>query len=426
MRRTIAAVCIALVALAPMGGAFGQAAPDEDAANMIHSLGRLRDMYTNVDMTVRFQTEMPSSYLGNLADQLQHPTEPILTLGQLIPGATNADPYRLDWEKQGRGIQVPFEYRNRYNARITGNLWAPATGARHPGIVITTGSIQGYEEMYLWAAQGLAEAGYIVMTYDVQGQGQSETFGHNDDGSLWCNTEGCPGVPFQQDANFVEGTEDALDWFLSESNPLRARINEKRLGLAGHSLGAAAVTNVGNSDKRIDAVVAWDNANLSEEIQPRVPTMGQNADYFFNPTPATSAPAADSKNATYRRFVKAGVDSMQVALYGSTHLEWTYVPYILPASSEGERVAMYYTLAWFDRYLKRGPARRLATRRLVATAFDGSADSSAIGAGAYDPATLRNVPHAIEDDKVADHLSIYYRSSYSFGTRSCEDMKSGC
>ncbi|MPZ71044.1 MAG: hypothetical protein GEU71_16200, partial [Actinobacteria bacterium] len=338
MKRTIAALCLSLLILAPVGGALAQAAPEDDAANMAHSLGRLQDMYTNVDMTVRFQTEMPSSYLGNIADQLQHPTEPILSLGQLIPGATNADPYRIDWEEQGRGIQVPFEYRNRYGARITGNLWAPATGGRHPGIVITTGSIQGYEEMYLWAAQGLAEAGYIVMTYDVQGQGQSETFGHNEDGSLWCNTEGCPGVPFQQEANFVEGTEDALDWFLSKRNPLRARVNEKRLGLAGHSLGAIGVTKVGNSDPRIDAVVSWDGAGGTVDLEPRAPTMWQNADYFFNPTPAFSAPDPDAKNAAHRSFVEAGIDSMQVALYGSTHLEWTYVPYILPASSEGERV----------------------------------------------------------------------------------------
>ena len=426
MRRTIAALCLSLMILTPVGGALAQGAPEDDGANMAHSLGRLGDMYTNVDMSLRFQTEMPSDYLGNMADQLQHPTEPILTLGQLIPGATNADPYRIDWEEQGRGIQVPFEYRNRYNARITGNLWAPATGGPHPGIVITTGSIQGYEEMYLWAAQGLAEAGYVVMTYDVQGQGQSETFGHNDDGSLWCNSDGCPGVPFQQEANFVEGTEDALEWFLSKRNPLRAHIDEKRLGLAGHSLGAVGVVKVGNADPRVDAVVAWDGAGGSTDIEAHVPTMFQNADYFFNPTPAMSPPDPDGKNATYRSFVKAGVDSMQVALYGSTHLEWTYVPYILPASSEGERVAMYYTLAWFDRYLRGGPVKKDAARRLIASAFDGSADASAIGAGAYDIASMNNVPHTIEGDTVADHLSIYYRSSYSFGSHRCGDMKAGC
>jgi alpha-beta hydrolase superfamily lysophospholipase len=42
-----------------------------------------------------------------------------------------------------------------------------------PGVVITTGSVQGSERMYWWLAQDLAERGYVVLTYDVQGQGTS-------------------------------------------------------------------------------------------------------------------------------------------------------------------------------------------------------------------------------------------------------------
>ena len=37
-----------------------------------------------------------------------------------------------------------------------------------------------------------------------------------------------------------------------------------------------------------------------------------------------------------------------------------------------------------------------------------------------------NVPHTIEGDSIADHLSIYYRSSYSIGHDTCADMKAGC
>ena len=37
--------------------------------------------------------------------------------------------------------------------------------------MITTGSVQGSERMYWWLAQDLAERGYVVLTYDVQGQG---------------------------------------------------------------------------------------------------------------------------------------------------------------------------------------------------------------------------------------------------------------
>lgn len=84
------------------------------------------------------------------------------------------------------------------------------------------------------------------MTYDVQGQGYSETFGHRPDGPLWCDAEECPGVPFQQDANFFEGTEDALDWFVSDANPLR--------GLLDASADASAI-GAGTYDAATDSNV---------------------------------------------------------------------------------------------------------------------------------------------------------------------------
>jgi dienelactone hydrolase len=436
-----------------------------DADNIARSFGRLQDQYLNPDFHLRLQAETPELLFENVGDQFQHPDRPIVSLGQWVPGGRAADPFRVDWARDGRGLQQPIEYLNRYGARITGNVWAPTlpftdpitrvtSNGPFPTIVITTGSIQGFEEMYLWAAQGLAEAGYITFTYDVQGQGQSEVFGHRPDGSLWCGQDGCPGVPFQQEANFVEGTEDALLFLLSGANPLRGLVDESRLGLAGHSLGAGAVTKVANRARPvpdevfamfgrapfsidIDAVVAWDNANLGDE-EPRVPTMGQNADYFFNPTPAFSAPNPDAGTATFQRLVDAGVPAMQVGLRSSTHLEWTYIPLILPASSEGERVAMHYTLAWFDRFVKadaeglRGSARKPAAAiaadaraRLTAATFDGSADASAIGAGTYEVG-VGNVPHTLAGEAVADHLSIYHRSAYAFDGLACEDLRAGC
>ena len=125
-------------------------------------------------------------------------------------------------------------------------MFAPLPGARdpytgrrlrrpYPGVVITTGSIQGSERMYWWLAQDLAERGYVVLTYDVQGQGTSETLPHENDqvnALPFCNPLappgagedfGCPGVPAQQDSNFVYGTQDALSFFLSTPRPYRNR-----------------------------------------------------------------------------------------------------------------------------------------------------------------------------------------------------------
>ena len=444
-RRPVLATLLALSLLATPAGA-AVTLPEEvaphgtDAANMEHSLGRWREQYTNPVFGQAALSGTATNYPGNLAEQADHPDRPMLTLGQWIPGGDVGDPFRLHWhDRLGRGIRADIEYRNRYGARITGHVFAPRLTGNDPlpGIVITTGSIQAPEEFYWWAAQGLAEAGYVVMTYDVQGQGESETFGHHPDGTLWCNEASCPGVPSQQAANFFEGTEDALDWFLSGDNPLRGVVDDTRIGLAGHSLGASAVTQVGNEDEvfsmragaavanPVDVVVAWDNANIGA-VAPRVPTMGQNADYFFNPAPTTTPPDPTSKLGTFEAFEAAGVPSMQVALYGSTHLEWSYLPLLLPASVDGERVAFHYTRAWFDWFVKGDPQAR---ERLVGCTFDGSADESAIGAGTWDPVANQNVPHTIAGDAVAEHLSIYYRSARFLGATAPDntaDLKEAC
>ena len=156
--------------------------------------------------------------------------------------------------------------------------------------------------MYWWLAQDLAERGYVVLTYDVQGQGRSETFPHQlpvadlpgctgptgpGEGQL------CDGVSAQQASNFVYGTDrrdrllplDAVSSPIgrpragtarvSKHNPLWALYDvskdprpatpgrTSRLGLAGHSLGAGAVSYVQAVDKRVSAVVALDKLNAS-------------------------------------------------------------------------------------------------------------------------------------------------------------------
>lgn len=477
MRRPLTVLLAAAMLLAttvpaaasPLRQASSEAGADaEQVTDAVAMTGRQRDQLTNPAFHLALGVGTLETFPANLARQLRQPLSPIATLSQLVPGARTADPFRLTWAEDGRGVRTPVSWTNRYGATIRGHLWAPnlphrdpVTG-RHvdgplPTVVVTTGSIQGFEEMYLWAAQGLAEAGYLVLTYDVQGQGTSDTFPAG--GLTGCDVVGllaaglpdtddadhpCPGVPFQQRDNFVSGTEDALTWLVSDDNPLRSLVDVGRIGLAGHSLGASAVTEVGNRatpvpavpDLQVQAVVGWDDANLPSDLEPRVPTMGQAAEVFFFPTPRTGSPDPDAHLGTHRRFVEADVPSYHTTYATSTHLEWTYIPYLLPASAKGERVAMHQTLAWFDRWLKGEPGpgvtgrdartQRLdATRRLTADTFDASADASAIGAGSFSP-TVGNVPHTIAGDLVADHLSPHFRGAYAFGGITCEDVRTGC
>ena len=283
-------------------------------------------------------------------------------------------------------------FLSRTGAKLQGHIWGAEGRGRRPGVVITPGSIQGSDQMYWWAAHALVRAGYTVMTFDAQGQGQSETFGHAP-GSAAPTRDG---VPFQQEPNFVNGTVDALRFFLSTPsdpyvptgwskkdvaaarnasederldwrNPGHARLNRDHLGIAGHSLGARAVSVVQQCSDRgtawrkvaacngqsfpIKAVVGWDGLR-SEGVVPVVPGMDQRADgYFLSPTPAPRAPDPKDALGTYQAWRKAGLDTHLTVVRAGTHLEWSHVPYHGPATRYGDDLAAFYTVAWMDRFV---------------------------------------------------------------------------
>ena len=54
----------------------------------------------------------------------------------------------------------------------------------------------------------------------------------------------------------------------------------------------------------------------------------------------------------YDAWRKAGVDSMVVVPRASTHLDYTDIPLVLPASRYGQDLSSHYVQAWLDRYLK--------------------------------------------------------------------------
>lgn len=348
-----------------------------DIANMARASGRHSEEFLTPSYTGQFPHAAASTWMDAQARQMGDlPAGRVYGgAGQLLPGGSVGDP-RQDRE----GSRLPVAFLARTGAKLRGHLWVPSGEGRHPGVVITTGSIQGHERMYWWAARALAQAGFLVLTWDVQGQGQSETVGHAPGDPL----PTLDGVPSQQERNFVEGTIDALRFFLStpgrpyvpagwsatdvavargESgldwyNPLHALLDRSRLGLAGHSLGARAVSVVqqcttdpwpcgGERFPSVRAIVAWDR--LSADVVPRVPAMDQQADgYFFAPTPAPAAPDPDAHLDALQRWQAAGLAVWSATIRGGTHLEWTDVPYILPATAYGRDFARYYTVAWFE------------------------------------------------------------------------------
>jgi dienelactone hydrolase len=420
-----------------------------DAHNQYCATLRLRDQYTSPAFGWGNQSQGWSQYVEQWADQASEPAHPHGGITSLVPGSKAPDPFRTikRWVGAGRGRVAPVRFKATNGSVLRGHVFAPPASVREPkrgfpGVVITDGSVQAIEELYLWAAEDLAEAGYVVMTYDVQGQGDSDLFGED------CPGE-CTGVPYQQNYNFYQGAEDSLSFFLAERNPFGDMLDPDRVAVAGHSLGASAVSHVGQCDNRVKAIVAWDNLRAIEdcagiEIPERyrtdklinTPALALTNDYAFNPQPMGSPPDPHAKDEGYKQIAGAGLDAMIVTLRGGTHLEYSYIPAILPASELGERMASYFTRAWLDLQLK---GRRRGFDRLVAQAFDDSADKHSTGAGIYDVTAADptdpysgNVPYRIAGIPVRDAVSFYYLSEYSLrhprsGARvRCDDMRAGC
>ncbi len=414
------------------------------------------------------------AYLQQVAEQADNPTRPILDPGQIVPGWNQGNPYRAQWSGT-RGIRQRIAFTNRYGALLHGDVYRPLPGARDPythrklkgpfpAVVITTGSIQGSEGMYAWLAEDLAERGYVVLTYDVQGQGTSETFPHL--GPMadlpWCDPtaqpqgqeqSGCPGVPFQQQANFVYGTIDATDFMestprhryknphagsakVNSFNPFWKLLDRRRdrksvtpgrtnkLAIIGHSLGAFAVSYVQGIDRRVETTVALDKLtgpgssfageNTAKAV---VPGMGIQSEYGFNvepywmmggssitPTPTGLDKAPDPQREEKTGFLpwrKSGRDSMVIVPRASTHLEYTDINFALPASRYGQDVASYYTQAWLDKYLKHQGS---ADKRLLASRFKYLEPRAG---GKWEAVTLKR----------ADRLSFYFCSGYGFHTQ---------
>ena len=469
---------------APSGPAPGSPAyVARDAQNVLDAYGRITGpggQLQNPAYLTALTLAGTADQTSQLMEQAASPTRIAVTPGRVVPGWNVGNPLRAGWNGT-RGLSQRISFTNRYGALLNGTVYRPKPGARDPytgqvlrgpfpGAVITEGSVQGSEGMYRWLAQDLAERGYVVLTYDVQGQGGGETLPHEPaplPGSTqpggqsnalpFCNPFatpqdgeqfGCPGAPAQQLSNFVVGTEDALSFFTS--TPTRHYANPRsegaqvsthnpywqlfdrsvdrrtatpgrtsKIAIIGHSMGAAAVSKVQGTDRRVAAVVALDKLTgpgASGPLdgsgnKPVVPALALQSEYGFTvspyltsggssltPQPSPDGPDPKRERATgYDSWRRAGVDSMLVVPRASTHLEYTDIPLVLPASRYGQDLSSHYVQAWLDRYLK---------HQSNDTALTGSTFRylEPRGNGIWAPTTLQR----------GSLLSFYYCSAYGF------------
>jgi dienelactone hydrolase len=414
------------------------------------------------------------------ADPARRPDANFCTTGLCV-----GDPRLEGWSGRG-GLVRPVLFTARSGATLAGHVWATRSGpARRPGVVIVNGSIIGFEQAYWWAAQTLAKAGYVVLTFDAQGEGMSDQLGADPD-QLEGLVAGAP--PIGDGIPFYDGGQDAVDFLVSTpahpyaprrsrtsatshvvkqrtrvarglnpaANPLWRLLDRSRIGIAGHSYGAEAASYLGQYDRRIDAVVAWDalctprDANRSElgglllprvdsggtllglplpaalvalprtcfgaprgypaDVPLRVPSLGITGDYVL-PSVFLDRPSPGAKAASSTDYSRAGVDTASITVRGASHVDWTWVASAPLATLRGVDMGAWYTVAWFDKYLRGDPTadRRLLTRRWAA-------DSSN---AAVDPARDPNM------------FSRWFRSRIDIRLASgrrvrCENLRSGC
>lgn len=240
---------------------------------------------------------------------------------------------------------------------------------------------------------------------------------------------------------------DAADFLLSDDNPWRKRVDGSRFGIMGWSLGAHAALLAGNGDSRFDAVVTHDSFGvLGTSVEPTTPTLFLQHDLSFG-APRTRSYDQDLLPGVRdaRRFAAADVPTGFVMPAASKHPTFINLDYpivwaaaaafedhpdtavVLNAPRYGERLAVHYTQAWFDRFLtaKGAKQRDALDRRLRSGVLDGSSDGSSIGQGFYDP-VAGNRPYTVAGLTTAAHLSPRATSSMSLPSGGCADLRRGC
>jgi dienelactone hydrolase len=453
--RALRLAALSLMVMAMSAASTGSALafdPAVEAQNVLKTQERAAYDYGRPDYQTRLRADSLEGRAEGLSIIAQDgPTQPFGRdfLGNLCwshEDGCAGDVRFWHWANNADFVRKPVLFTARNGSTLSGHVWHTISGpSKRPGVVITNGSIQAPEELYGFAAATLARAGYVVLTWDPQGQGRSDTFGEGGDRD--------DGVPSQGGQPFYDGTEDALDFFFSTPsrryeprrscssgtshadkqayrvamglnpayNPAWHLLDTSRVGLAGHSLGARAVSYVGQLDARVKAIVAWDNLSTPTTSftcpggsSPRPPTvpitrpaLGMSADYGLVVTPNTSDPNPDAKSGASLAYTEAGVDTGELVIRGGTHYEFSFIPNVgFPATLRGMDLVAWYTRAWMDRYVK----------------GDKKAESALLTDRWRDDARGA----AVDETGDSNLFSFYYRSRLNLGKVACEDIRSGC
>ena len=285
-----------------------------------------------------------------------------------------ANPVCFSWQGTWteRAVSVP-RLPGALLASYQGEVFEPTTSGTRPAVAIMHG-LGGRMQDVWWLARYLAGHGYVVVTV-TNSASDSQTF---------------------TDAVL------AMERYLVAS-AAGLRVDLARVGLAGHSAGARAVSLVQSRTDvvRAAAVVALDNLQSTEQgdagsavynpsclgaastpIPPVAPALGIAMD---SPSYTCSSTDPDVKKTAWSRWRAAGLPAVEVVDKGSNHL--TFAQTTVTSGSDGAQlhVPAYVARAWFDRWL-------LGDGTAVARLFDPRAELGA-GREAFLSTTFRSAAY---------------------------------
>lgn len=231
------------------------------------------------------------------------------------------------------------------SVQLTAKAYAPFPLPMNmvPLIGILPGGGAGMDSVE-WAAQRLAANGYIAIIVKPQ-------FGSSVN-------------------SYALALKSVFTFASTTSNPYRAITDPNRMGGAGWSLGARALTLVQEEDTRIKAIVAWDNLAAVETGDQGSPSGGFNPSSASFRTPKVPALglASDAtgfsndpeiKKTAFNWWSQHSIPAMEVVYGKSTHFWWSG-----RSTLWQQDLSSYYTVNWFDRWLKQD---KEASKRLLAT-----------------------------------------------------------
>jgi dienelactone hydrolase len=308
------------------------------AATLVNPVPQLQNLLVSQEREAQFDSPATVATVAAAAAQYQSDRLKIDPGRRPNPNACTLvaiclpDPRLSGWTKEG-GIVDPVLSTARSGATLSGHVWATVAGpAKRPAILLINGSILGYEQMYWYIAQALARAGFVVMTFDAQGEGMSDQFGQAPD-QIEGAFAGTPGLGQSKDLGgsgvpYYDGGEDSLNFLLSTPthpyvpapsrttgtshaakqagrvaagldsayDPLWSLIDPDEVGVSGHSYGAEAASWLAQSDLRIKAGVAMDTLCLPvtpipTEVVDLLSSPINSAGLFGLPTTCFGAPA---------------------------------------------------------------------------------------------------------------------------------------